>query len=240
MTHFFDLYFYKSINNTNDKLKEIRLVNPDRNIALFSAEQIKGKGRSGRVWISNEGDLTCSFLINQSISFKDIGKINIIFVNILFNFFRNFNTRNSIKYKWPNDIQINNRKISGILIETFSNYKNIESFVVGIGVNLISSPTVESNKTISLAELNIKIEPIDAFFLLQKEVMSFFKEFNNLNFLSLSKNLNLNFYDNKKELNINLKNNIVKGTFKEINTSGELILNTLDKGNQKISYGEII
>jgi BirA family biotin operon repressor/biotin-[acetyl-CoA-carboxylase] ligase len=221
-------------------LKEIRLVNPDRNIALFSAEQIKGKGRSGRVWISNEGDLTCSFLINQSISFKDIGKINIIFVNILFNFFRNFNTRNSIKYKWPNDIQINNRKISGILIETFSNYKNIESFVVGIGVNLISSPTVESNKTISLAELNIKIEPIDAFFLLQKEVMSFFKEFNNLNFLSLSKNLNLNFYDNKKELNINLKNNIVKGTFKEINTSGELILNTLDKGNQKISYGEII
>jgi BirA family biotin operon repressor/biotin-[acetyl-CoA-carboxylase] ligase len=240
MTHFFDLYFYKSINNTNDKLKEIRLVNPDRNIALFSAEQIKGKGRSGRVWISNEGDLTCSFLINQSISFKDIGKINIIFVNILFNFFRNLNTRNSIKYKWPNDIQINNRKISGILIETFSNYKNIESFIVGIGVNLISSPTIESNKTISLAELNIKIEPIDAFFLLQKEAMSFFKEFNNLNFLSLSKNLNLNFYDNQKELNIYLKNNIVKGTFKKINTRGELILNTLDKRNQKISYGEII
>ena len=240
MTHFFDLYFYKSINNTNDKLKEIRLVNPDRNIALFTAEQIKGKGRSGRIWISGEGDLTCSFLINQSISFKDIGKINIIFVNILFNFFRNFNTRNSIKYKWPNDIQINNRKISGILIETFSNYKNIESFIVGIGVNIVSSPTIVSNKTISLAELNIKIEPIDAFFLLQKEVISFFKEFNDLNFLSLSKNLNLNFYDNKRELKINLKNNIVKGTFKEINTRGELILNTLDKKNQKISYGEII
>ena len=240
MTYFFDLYFYKSINNTNDKLKEIRLVNPNRNIALFSAEQIKGKGRSGRVWISNEGDLTCSFLINQSISFKDIGKINIIFVNILFNFFRNFNTRNSIKYKWPNDIQINNRKISGILIETFSNQKNIQSFIVGVGVNLISSPTIEANKTISLAKLNIKIEPLDAFFLLQKEVMSFFKEFNNLNFLSLSKNLNLKFYENKKELNVNLKNNIVKGTFKEINSRGELILNTLDKRNQKISFGEII
>ena len=240
MKHFFDLYFYKSINNTNEKLKEIRLVNPDRNISLFSLHQNNGKGRSGKVWISRKGDLTCSFLINQSISFKDIGKINIIFVNILFNFFKNFNTSISIKYKWPNDIQINNRKISGILIETFSNYKNIESFIVGIGVNLISSPAIESNKTISLAKLNIKIEPIDAFFLLQKEVISFFKEFNKLNFLSLSKNLNLNFYDNKKELNINLKNNIVKGTFKEINTRGELILNTLDKRNQKISYGEII
>lgn len=240
MTYFFDLYFYKSINNTNDKLKEIRLVNPDRNIALFSADQIKGKGRSGRVWLSNKGDLTCSFLINQSISFKDIGKINIIFVNILFNFFRNFKIRNSIKYKWPNDIQINKRKISGILIETFSNQKNIESFIIGVGVNLISSPTIEANKTTSLAKLNIKIEPLDAFFLLQKEVMSFFKEFNNLNFLSLSKNLNLNFYENKKELNVNFKNKIVKGTFKEINSRGELILNTLDKRNQKISFGEII
>ena len=74
MTNFFDLYFYKSINNTNDKLKEIRLVNPNRNISLFSAYQSIGKGRSGKVWLSGKGDLTCSFLINQSVSFKDIGK----------------------------------------------------------------------------------------------------------------------------------------------------------------------
>ena len=85
MTNLFDLYFYNSIKNTNDKLKEIRLVNPNRNISLFSAYQSIGKGRSGKVWLSRKGDLTCSFLINQPVSFKDIGKINIIFVNILLN-----------------------------------------------------------------------------------------------------------------------------------------------------------
>ena len=239
MTNSFDLYFYKSINNTNEKLKELRLVNPNQNIALFSADQSNGKGRAGKVWISRKGDLTCSFLINQSVSFKDVGKINIIFVNILFNFFRNFNTCDSIKYKWPNDIQINNRKISGILIETFSNYKNIESFIVGIGVNLISSPELESNKTLSLAKLNIKVDPIDAFFLLHKEVTFFFNKFNNLDFSSLSKNLNLNFYENKKELNVKVNDQIISGTFKEISSRGELILDTLNK-NKKISFGEII
>ena len=61
MMNFFDLYFYKSIKNTNDKLKEIRLVNPNRNISLFSAYQSNGKGRSGKVWLSGKGDLTCSF-----------------------------------------------------------------------------------------------------------------------------------------------------------------------------------
>lgn len=240
MTNFFDLYFYKSINNTNDKLKEIRLVNPNRNISLFSAYQSIGKGRSGKVWLSGKGDLTCSFLINQSVSFKDIGKINIIFVNILFNFFKNFKIKYPVKYKWPNDIKINDRKVSGILIETFSNNKNIESFIVGIGINLLSSPKIESNKTLSLAKLNINIEPINAFFLLQKEVTYFFSEFNNLDFLSLSRNLNLNFYENKKKLNVKVNNKLISGTFKEINTHGELILDTSNNNNKKISYGEII
>jgi len=240
MKNSFDLYFYKSINNTNDKLKELRLVNPNQNIALFSADQRNGKGRSGKIWLSSEGDLTCSFLINQSVSFKDIGKINIIFVNILFNFFKNFNIIHSVKYKWPNDIQINDSKISGILIETFSNDKNIESFIVGIGVNLISTPKIDTNKTLSLAKLNIKIDPIEAFFLLQNEVNFFFNEFNNLDFLSLSKNLNLNFYKNNKELRVKVNDKIISGTFKKINSRGELILDTLNNKNQKISFGEII
>ena len=240
MTNLFDLYFYKSIKNTNDKLKEIRLVNPNRNISLFSEYQSTGKGRSGKVWLSGKGDLTCSFLINQSVSFKDIGKINIIFVNILFNFFKNFKIKYSVKYKWPNDIRINDRKISGILIETFSNNKNIESFIVGIGINLISSPKIESNKTLSLAKLNINIEPINAFFLLQKEVNYFFSEFNNLDFLSLSKKLNLNFYKIKTELNVKVNDKLISGIFKEINSHGELILETLNNNNKRISFGEII
>ena len=240
MTNLFDLYFYKSINNTNDKLKEIRLANPNRNISLFSAYQNIGKGRTGKVWLSTKGDLTCSFLINQSVSFKEIGRINIIFVNILFNFFKNFKIKYPVKYKWPNDIKINDRKISGILIETFSNNKNIESFIVGIGINLISSPKIESNKTLSLAKLNISIEPVNAFFLLQKEVTHFFSEFNNLDFLSLSKNLNLNFYKIKKKLNVKVKDKLISGIFKEINSHGELILETLNNNNKKISLGEII
>ena len=240
MTNLFDLYFYNSIKNTNDKLKEIRLVNPNRNISLFSAYQSIGKGRSGKVWLSRKGDLTCSFLINQSVSFKDIGKINIIFVNILFNFFKNFKIKYPVKYKWPNDIKINDRKISGILIETFSNNKSIESFIVGIGINLISSPKIESNKTLSLANLNINIEPVKAFFLLQKEVNYFFSEFNNLDFLSLSKNLNLNFYKIKKKLNVKVNDKLISGIFKEINSHGELILETLNNNNKKISLGEII
>ena len=176
MNNFFDLYFYKSTNNTNDKLKEIRESNSNTNIALLSIIQNNGKGRSGKVWLSNKGDLTCSFLINQSLPFKNLGRINMIIINVLLNF-KNFKTLSNIKYKWPNDIQINGKKISGILIETFSNEKNIESFIIGLGINLVSSPKIKLNKTISLAKLNINIDPVDVFFLLKKRSKFFFKKF---------------------------------------------------------------
>ena len=78
------------------------------------------------------------------------------------------------------------------------------------------------------------------FFYYKKIVNYFFSEFNNLDFLSLSKNLNLNFYKNNKKLNVKINDKLISGIFKEINSHGELILETLNNNNKKISLGEII
>ena len=44
----------------------------------------------------------------------------------------------------------------------------------------------------------------------------------------------------KKELNVKVNDKLISGTFKEINSHGELILDTLNNNNKKISFGEII
>ena len=164
MDNFFDFYFYKSIESTNDKLKQIRENKLSKNIALLTQNQQKGRGRSKNLWYSKEGDLTCSFLINKSLPIDHIGKINIIFVNVLLNFFNSLGLEKITKYKWPNDILIMHKKISGLLIETSTKNNFIENFIVGIGINIISSPLTLKNKTTSLIELNKKIDPIDVFF----------------------------------------------------------------------------
>ena len=62
---FFDLYFFKSLLNTNNKIKELQKCD-DRNdskyTALYCQNQRNGRGRKGRKWKSQTGDLTCSFL----------------------------------------------------------------------------------------------------------------------------------------------------------------------------------
>ena len=51
------------------------------------------------------------------------------------------------------------KKISGILIETFSKDKVIESFVIGIGINVISKLILKTNKSISMTNLVSKLNP---------------------------------------------------------------------------------
>ena len=83
---YFDYYFYRSLENTNDKIKDLSVTeNKKSNLALFSYEQKKGRGRKNRLWISEKGDLTCSFLIKKKIKIKDLGKINLFIVSIIMN-----------------------------------------------------------------------------------------------------------------------------------------------------------
>ena len=63
---FFDLYFFKNIENSNDKIKEVFKKNDNSRLALFCVNQKKGRGRKGRIWKSKVGDLTCSILMEGS------------------------------------------------------------------------------------------------------------------------------------------------------------------------------
>ena len=44
------------------------------------------------------------------------------------------------KLKWPNDIFINNKKVGGILCESKIKDGRVDSFIIGIGINVNESP----------------------------------------------------------------------------------------------------
>ena len=50
--------------------------------------------------------------------------------------FKNFFINAEVSIKWPNDVLIDEKKVSGILIETADN----DMVVIGIGVNTVSQP----------------------------------------------------------------------------------------------------
>lgn len=235
---FFDFFFFKSLENSNDKIKQVAESNYDSNLALFCINQKKGRGRKGRVWKSKKGDLTCSVLIKKKLNISEIGRINIIIVSILINIFEKLGLSN-VKFKWPNDIIINNKKVAGILIETNVSNNIVNQFIIGIGVNITSSPNNLVNCSTSLFENGVKVKAHKLFFWIVSSLYFYVENYPKIDFTFLSKKLSNRFFNKKSFLNVNNGSNMNVGLFSEIGPLGELIIK---KNNRKltITYGEIV
>ena len=235
---FFDLYFFKNIENSNDKIKEVFKKSDNSGLALFCINQKKGRGRKGRVWKSKVGDLTCSILIKKKLDISEMGRINIIIVSIIINIFEDLGL-NKVKFKWPNDIFINNRKIAGILIETSVLNNTVSQFTIGIGVNIKSRPNNLKYYSTSLFENGLRIKAHKLFFSIIKRLYFYIENYKNIEFLYLSKKLSDRFFNKKSLINVCNGNYKNEGLFSKIGCMGELIIKNKNK-KLTITYGEII
>ena len=136
-------FYYKKIKSTNDKA--ILHIRKGVEKGIIVAEfQTKGKGRRGNKWISFKGNLfmTVFFEIQNQTSLNKITKINCLIVQKCLQKFTDY----EVVIKKPNDILINQQKISGILQEIV--FKKKKRFlVIGIGINLNKSPKIKKYKT---------------------------------------------------------------------------------------------
>ncbi len=104
---------------------------------VVAAAQSAGRGRFRRKWVSHHGNLYASFIYaceerDARLSYA----VALAVADTLFS----FGIVPTIK--WPNDILVQDKKISGILIEYYSRF-----VIVGIGINIASNPTVPEYKT---------------------------------------------------------------------------------------------
>ena len=178
---------FKIVNSTNDlAIKIIRNTNNKSGIVI-AEKQKKGRGQYGKKWNSFKGNLFVSifFQVNMvKLSLKNLTKINCLLVKKLLSSFY----KGKIIIKKPNDLLIDNMKISGILQETLS--KSGEQFIiVGIGINLIKSPSIKNYLTTNLFDLTgVKITPYNATLRLKKIYETFIPRFPKFNIKKLDRN----------------------------------------------------
>ena len=118
-------YEYQELTSTNDELK--LMTDFSDNVVIVAQSQTKGRGRRANIWNSPLGNLYFSY--NQELELKDLSKIVYITSLSLAKTIQEISPDLDIKIKWPNDIMINNSKVSGILIENITN----KQWCIGIG-----------------------------------------------------------------------------------------------------------
>ena len=141
---------FSNVKSTNDEA--IKKIKSKKILAgiIYSYSQTKGRGMMGKKWISFNGNLfiTIFFELKKNMpNFKEFSSLNPLILKKLLSKYTNLN----IKIKKPNDLLINNKKVCGILQETYKIEKKL-FLIIGIGINTIISPKSINTKAISLKE----------------------------------------------------------------------------------------
>ena len=89
----------------------------------------------------------------------------------------------NIYIKWPNDIYINDQKVCGILQEVIQNENNKRYLIIGIGINLVSHPTIKKQNISDIKkETKVLIKNNEMLNEIKKSFQTFFKNIKSYSF----------------------------------------------------------
>ncbi|EKD28359.1 MAG: hypothetical protein ACD_79C00331G0001, partial [uncultured bacterium] len=224
--------FLKTVDSTQEYAKKkASCFDPKKITCIFAEEQTKGKGRFNRKWLSHQkNNLNVTFYFQLPSKTLHLSSINHILALSLIEILRE--KKLDSKIKWPNDVMLSEKKLSGILCEVQIK-GDIADIFLGIGINVNSpkefideidqkatSLKLETNKTWNIKELleNIKQKFLKNLNLFkEKGFTPFHEKYENLLLYVGEK---ITFYDGKNEY---------KGILHSIDCEGKLNLYTQDK-----------
>lgn len=149
--------------STNDEAMSRALGGTALPFWVTADRQTAGRGRSGRSWASNCGNLHASLALPVACEPRRIAELSLVAGVAVAEYLRAAAAQtvlpaDSIRLKWPNDIMIADpashrwAKAGGILIESSALPMGGGRFaVIGIGLNLVVTPDITDRPTTSLA-----------------------------------------------------------------------------------------
>ncbi|WP_280951531.1 biotin--[acetyl-CoA-carboxylase] ligase [Methylocella silvestris] len=137
----FRLSVHGELGSTNDEaLARARAGDPGR-LWIVAERQTSGRGRLGRSWTSEPGNLFASLLLIDPAPLArapELGFVASLALAVALG--RLLGADPGLKIKWPNDILYKGAKIAGVLLEGVTMDAGV-GCVAGIGVNCASHPS---------------------------------------------------------------------------------------------------
>ena len=156
-----NIVHFDTIGSTNDYAKKIA-IESNNGTVIISEEQTSGRGRRGKEWHSIKGDgIWLSIILKPDIYPHKAPFITQIAGASIVKALGNLGIDASIK--WPNDIIVNNKKVSGILTELGAEIDRIDYIVLGMGMNVKTMDFPDEIKSIatSISKEGYDVKRID-------------------------------------------------------------------------------
>lgn len=130
------IQLHEEVASTQDVALEALLSGSPEGTLVLAETQTKGRGRFGRAWHSPPGKgIYMSFLLQPGVPLFQASQMTLLLSVALCRAVRKTAKANAT-IKWPNDILVDGKKVSGILVETIAEADRVKAMIAGIGIDV--------------------------------------------------------------------------------------------------------
>jgi BirA family biotin operon repressor/biotin-[acetyl-CoA-carboxylase] ligase len=147
---------FATLPSTNLYLKENYHQLPNKTV-IVTNHQTAGRGRLSRVWEDSD-DLLFSLLLKEQIP-HNIANLSLLVAASLYKTL--IKIVDNVTIKWPNDILVHGKKLSGILLESVVVGEQVDCIIIGVGINTNTTKigsSIASKATSIYLETNYKTD----------------------------------------------------------------------------------
>ena len=128
--------YYKEIGSTHTYAKKIANKQENNGKIIIAETQTKGIGTKGRVWYTGEGkNIALTIIIKPKCQIEKLDGLTIKIAECISQAIYDL-YKIKLQIKKPNDLMLNNKKISGILTEINTISEKINYLLISIGFNV--------------------------------------------------------------------------------------------------------
>ena len=209
---------------------------------ITAGRQRSGRGRLGRQWVSEPGNLYASVLLLDPAPLACLGTLPFVAALAVHASLTALPglALERVKIKWPNDILIDGAKISGLLIESENSANDTTAIACGFGINICHHPDAPLYPTTDLKALGLMIRPETLFPILASNFAAMLSIWNaGKGFAKIRKEWLRHAKGLGEPMTINLTSERLEGRFIDIDAQGCLVFLGSMGEERTISAGDV-
>jgi BirA family biotin operon repressor/biotin-[acetyl-CoA-carboxylase] ligase len=227
--------------STNSYLLNKASDHMGKRYAVLAEKQESGRGRRGRTWVSPFGkNIYLSMLWSFSGGIASLEGLSLVIAIAVERALTELGVDDA-KLKWPNDVYLDNKKLSGILLEVSGEYSGHCQVVIGIGLNIKLSAYDTKSIDQPWAQLSEHLGDVDRNTIAATMINHLIKaieQFDKFGFESFKDYWTERDAFLNQEVDLILPHFTRSGIAKGVNGKGELLLQT-ETGLESVSAGEL-
>lgn len=239
----FVLHQLDSVGSTNDEARMLAEQGAQDGTVVWALRQSAGRGRQGRDWVSPEGNLFVSFVLRPQSSIVQAANLSFVAALAVAEALQDIAGGTlPLSLKWPNDVLLGGKKLSGILLESRAGQGGtLDYLILGIGVNLAHYPKEALYPATSLCEHTGQeaVAPGRMLEALLESFESWYRIWQREGFAPVREAWLDQAHGRGEQVSVRLTNETLQGRFVTIDEDGALDLALDEGGRRRVTAGDV-